>query len=123
VQTFSETLYLDIKMPEGTQLEVPAAQCELAAYNVRGDFLVNGEPCPVKGLAVGQTSQNLLIEAHAPSRVMVIGGEPLSEPREIWWNFVSSSKDRIERAKADWAAGRFPKIPGDDTEFIPLPGF
>ena len=52
---------------------------------------------------------------------MLIGGAPLDGPREIWWNFVASSKERIERAKADWREGRFPKVPGDSVEFIPLP--
>jgi hypothetical protein len=52
---------------------------------------------------------------------MLLGGAPLAGRRHVWWNFVSSSKDRIERAKADWRAGRFPKIPGDDVDFVPLP--
>jgi redox-sensitive bicupin YhaK (pirin superfamily) len=52
---------------------------------------------------------------------MLLGGEPMDGERHIWWNFVSSSKERIERAKRDWREGRFAKIPGDDTEFIPLP--
>jgi redox-sensitive bicupin YhaK (pirin superfamily) len=55
------------------------------------------------------------------SHVVLAGGEPFSEPRHIWWNFVSSSKDRIEQAKDDWRSGRFARIPGDDKEFIPLP--
>jgi redox-sensitive bicupin YhaK (pirin superfamily) len=59
--------------------------------------------------------------ATAPARVMLLGGAPLDGPRHLWWNFVSSSKDRIEVAKSDWRAGRFGKIPGDDQEFIPLP--
>jgi hypothetical protein len=60
------------------------------------------------------------IEALEPARVMLLGGEPLDGPRHIWWNFVSSSKERIEQAKADWKAGRFGQVPGE-TEFIPLP--
>jgi redox-sensitive bicupin YhaK (pirin superfamily) len=61
------------------------------------------------------------IAARGPTRVMLLGGATLDGPRHLWWNFVSSSKERIERAKADWKAGRFGKIPGDDVEFIPLP--
>ena len=57
----------------------------------------------------------------APARVMLLGGVPLDGPRHIWWNFVSSSRERIEAAKADWRDGKFGTIPGDDREFIPLP--
>ena len=62
-----------------------------------------------------------MIEAAEPTRAMLVGGGRLTGDRYVWWNFVSSSKDRLERAKADWKGGRFPKIPGDDAEFIPLP--
>ena len=57
----------------------------------------------------------------AGRRVLVVGGEPMDGPRHLWWNFVSSSADRIEQAKADWRAGRFAAVPGDEKEFIPLP--
>lgn len=59
--------------------------------------------------------------ARVDTTLMVLGGDPLDGPRHIWWNFVSSSKARIEQAKADWRAGRFPKVPGDEADFIPLP--
>ena len=62
----------------------------------------------------------ITVEAESQARVMVLGGEPMDGPRHIWWNFVSSSKDRIEQAKADWLAGRFEPVP-NETEFIPLP--
>ena len=61
------------------------------------------------------------ITAHAPARIMVLGGAPLDGPRYLWWNFVSGNKDCIEKAKTDWAAGRFPAIP-DDDDAMPLPG-
>jgi redox-sensitive bicupin YhaK (pirin superfamily) len=64
----------------------------------------------------------LVVTAHEPTRFVLIGGSPFPEPRHLWWNFVSSSKDRIEAAKRDWKAGRFPRVPGDEVEFIPLPG-
>ena len=62
-----------------------------------------------------------MLQADGAARVLLLGGAPLDGPRFIWWNFVSSSRERIERAKADWREGRFGKIPGDDVEFIPLP--
>ena len=61
-----------------------------------------------------------MIEAPAAGRVLLFGGEPMDGPRHLWWNFVSSSAERIDQAKADWKAGRFPPVPGE-TEFIPLP--
>jgi redox-sensitive bicupin YhaK (pirin superfamily) len=64
---------------------------------------------------------SVVLGSEQPSRVVLLGGEPLDGPRHIDWNFVASSKERIERAKRDWKEGRFPKVPGDETEFIPLP--
>jgi redox-sensitive bicupin YhaK (pirin superfamily) len=61
------------------------------------------------------------LRAHAASRLMLFGGAPLDGERNLWWNFVASSRERIEQAKADWRDGRFPKVPGDEDEFIPLP--
>ena len=63
----------------------------------------------------------IAVRAASPARLMLLGGAPMDGPRHIWWNFVSSRKERIEQAKADWARGRFDSVPGD-TEFIPLPG-
>jgi hypothetical protein len=63
----------------------------------------------------------LMLVAASDSRLVLVGGTPLDGKRHIWWNFVSSSKDRIERAKRDWKEGRFPKVPGDEVEFVPLP--
>jgi redox-sensitive bicupin YhaK (pirin superfamily) len=64
---------------------------------------------------------DIVLEAKTDSHLVVVGGETMDGPRHIWWNLVSSSQDRIEQAKADWKAARFPTIPGDDKEFIPLP--
>jgi len=63
----------------------------------------------------------IVLRAASATRLMLLGGEPLAEERHIFWNFVSSSPERIEQAKEDWQAGRFPQVPGDDKEFIPLP--
>ncbi len=72
-------------------------------------------------MAVLRPRAEAALQAQRPSRVMLLGGAPLGGARHIWWNFVSSSEERIERAKRDWKEGRFGKIPGDDAEFIPLP--
>jgi redox-sensitive bicupin YhaK (pirin superfamily) len=64
---------------------------------------------------------NVVLSTDQPCRIVLLGGEPLDGPRYIDWNFVASSKERIERAKRDWKEGRFPKVPGDEAEFIPLP--
>jgi redox-sensitive bicupin YhaK (pirin superfamily) len=72
-------------------------------------------------MAIFKPEARIVIKAAATAHVVLLGGEPLAEPRHVWWNFVSSSKERIEQAKDDWKSGRFARIPGDDQEFIPLP--
>lgn len=122
VHSFSDTVYLDVALPAGARLELPAVGRELAVYAPTGAVRVCGQDVPEKALAVGRPGQDLSIEALAAARVLVLGGERFPESREIWWNFVSTSKARIEQAKAAWARGEFPKVPGDEVEFIPLPG-
>ena len=121
VAMFSDTLYIDMQMPAGSELTVPAGERELAVYLAKGTASVNDQALSLKALAVAAKGQGVTIKAHEPSRLLVIGGEPFNEPREMFWNFVSSSKERLEKAKDDWRHGRFAKIPGDDLEFIPLP--
>ena len=96
-------------------------------YDERGIFIVSGE-IDIAGQAFGpgrllvlHPGDRISVLATSQARLMLIGGEPMDGPRHIWWNFVSSSKDRIDAAKADWRQGRFDTVPGDDTEFIPLP--
>ena len=72
-------------------------------------------------MAVLQPGAEVTVEAEEPARLMLLGGAPLDGDRHIWWNFVSSSKERIERAKDDWRKGKFGKVPGDEKDFIPLP--
>ncbi|KEZ97760.1 pirin, partial [Xanthomonas vasicola pv. vasculorum NCPPB 895] len=76
---------------------------------------------PSRHLIVPSPGARGRLRAKTPLKAMLLGGEPLDGPRHLWWNFVSSSKKRIEQAKDDWQAGRFGSIPGDDKEFIPLP--
>jgi hypothetical protein len=98
---------------------VPDELSEIAAYVVEGRLEAAGETVPAGVMAVVRSGRAVKLHAHEDSHVMLIGGEPLGK-RHIWWNLVSSSKERIEQAKRDWRDGRFDMVPGDD-EFIPLP--
>ena len=115
----SPTLYLEVLMPRGAAFVLPAAERERAAYVVSGRVRIDGDERADGVMLVAHAGAPLRLTALADSRVMIIGGEPVG-PRHIWWNFVSSSKERIERAKRDWTEGRMGRISGDD-EFIPLP--
>ncbi len=119
VTTYSDTLYMECVMPAGRLLTIPRDVDELAAYVVSGAVDVDDVSYGGGVLLVAERGRTLTLRADGDSRVMVIGGEPLGE-RHIWWNFVSSSRERIEQAKDDWREGRFDPVPGDD-EFIPLP--
>ena len=119
VAAFSPTLYLDVRLPRGARFTLPAEHSERAAYVAEGTVRIDGRDYAAGVMAVARAGAAPALEAVAASRVLVIGGEPLGA-RHIWWNFVSSSKERIERAKRDWSEGRIGKVPGDD-EFIPLP--
>lgn len=119
VKTYSETLYLECRLPAGTEIEIPAVTGDLGAYSVEGEVQIEDGSFPGGVLAVAKDGESLRIQAKVDSRVMIIGGDNLGE-RHLWWNFVSSSRERLEQAKDDWKEGRFGKVPGDD-EFIPLP--
>ena len=122
VKVFSPIFYADARFAPGGALHYTAEHEE------RAFFVVDGEVQTSETLVHGPGSmlmldkgEELTLYADAPARVMLFGGAPLDGPRHIWWNFVSSSKDRIERAKQEWKSGAFGQIPGDDKEFIPLP--
>ena len=119
VTTFSETLYLDVALLPGAAFVLPALVEERAVYAVDGDLTVDGAPVGVRQMAVLKAGEPAVIRSPQPVRLAVIGGAPLG-PRHIWWNFVSSRKERIVQAADDWEAGRFAAVPGE-TEFIPLP--
>jgi len=119
VKTFAETLYIEADLKAGQSLELPVAE-ERGLYVAKGQVTTAGTAIDEFTLAVLNDKPAIVIEARIDSRVALVGGEALSE-RFIEWNFVSSRKERIEQAKADWKAGRFDKVPGDDEEFIPLP--
>ena len=115
----SSMLYLECRLPKGSVLMLPESYQESAAYVVSGDVRIDQQNYASGVMVVTSADKSVRLEAVQDSRVMVIGGDPVGE-RRIWWNFVSSSKDRIEQAKEDWKEGRFERVPGE-TEFIPLP--
>jgi len=119
VATYSPTLYLEVQIPRGASFALPPGAPERAAYVVSGAVRVGGQEHRDGVLAIARAGATPTLAALEDSRVMVIGGEPVGA-RHIWWNFVSSSRERIERAKRDWLEGRIGKVAGDD-EFIPLP--
>lgn len=112
-------LYLELRMPQGSSLLLPDGYAETAAYVVDGQVTIDGRDIVAGLMAVAGADKPLCLEAAAESHVMIIGGAHMGQ-RHIWWNFVSTSRERMEQAKQDWREGRFGKIPGE-TEFIPLP--
>jgi redox-sensitive bicupin YhaK (pirin superfamily) len=122
VRTSSELFYADAALQPGSRLQAPTEHEERAVFIADGCASIAGENCLAGQLAVLRPRAPALIEAsEGGARVLLIGGATIDGPRHIWWNLVSSRREQIEQAKADWAAGRFPKVPGE-TESIPLPG-
>ena len=120
VATFAPTLYLDVALPASREIVLPPLAGEAALYTVEGQVSVDGELAPSHTMQVLQAGEPARIAAATAARFVVIGGEPLDAPRHMWWNFVSSRKERILQAADDWEAQRMGHVPGE-TEFIPLP--
>jgi redox-sensitive bicupin YhaK (pirin superfamily) len=120
VATSAGTIYLDVQLAAGGTLELPALAQELALYPVDGDVRVDGQSLASHTLACLVPGQGVRLQAAGATRLMVLGGDALDGPRHMWWNFVSSRKDRIAQAAQDWQAQRMGQIAGE-TEFIPLP--
>jgi redox-sensitive bicupin YhaK (pirin superfamily) len=121
VQTLSPLFFVEATLPAGAALPMPGDHRERAAYVVDGQISAGHDRISPGTMVVFAPQAAPVLRAETAARVALIGGAPLDGPRHVWWNFVSSSRERIERAKADWTAGRFGTIPGDDKEFIPLP--
>lgn len=119
VEVLWPTLYVAAVMPAGARLEVPPEHGDRGIYVVEGDVEIGGAPVRARQLAVLEPGATVPVRALSHARLMLLGGERFPTPRHIWWNFVASSRERIEQAKRDWRAGRFPPVPGE-TEFIPL---
>jgi redox-sensitive bicupin YhaK (pirin superfamily) len=120
VKTYSDVLYVAAEMRAGGRIALPAEHEERGVYVVEGEVRVGGEPLAPQHLAVLPEGRTVPIEATGPARVMLLGGAKLDGDRHIWWNFVASSRELIEEAKARWREQRFAPVPGE-TEFIPLP--
>lgn len=119
VHTLAPTLYLDIQLPAGDRFELPPLAPEMALYVVQGELLLDEHAVPTQQMVV-LGSESVSLSASAVTRLVVIGGAPLDGPRHIWWNFVSSRRERIAQAADDWQAQRLGQVPGE-SEFIPLP--
>ena len=119
VHAYSSTLYLECLMPKGSELALPDTYAEIGAYVVSGSVAIDDRSYGGGVMAVASADAVMTLVAEEESRIMVVGGEPLGK-RYIYWNFVSSSRERIEKAKSDWREGKCGKIPGED-EYIPLP--
>src|SRR5215510_9942187 len=121
VPTLWETLFADATLKAGSTIPFDATTEERALYVVDGEVDIAGDKFQSGRLLIFRPGDAITITAASDARVVLVGGAAMDGPRHIWWNFVSSRKDRIEQAKADWKAGRFDTVPGDDSEFIPLP--
>ena len=120
VQTYSQTLYLDVKLRAGQALALAHLPQEAAIYPISGSVEVDGSTLALHTMALLDTSLPQRVQATSDAQFMVIGGEPLDGHRFLFWNFVSSRKERLLQAAEDWEARRFTPVPGE-TEFIPLP--
>jgi len=120
VVTGWDTLFADVTLAAGARLPLDADTEERAVYLISGEVEIAGDRFAPGQLLVFKPGDRITVTAASPARLAVVGGAAMDGPRHIWWNFVSSRKDRIEQAKADWKAGRFEIVPGE-TEFIPLP--
>jgi redox-sensitive bicupin YhaK (pirin superfamily) len=122
VVTLWPTLYVHAQIEDGATLEVPADYGERAVYVVQGELAIGDIPVTEGQLAVLAPGAAVTLRAVGRLRAMLLGGEPFPTPRFIWWNFVASSEERIERAKERWEQRQFPAVPGE-SEFIPLPHY
>ncbi len=121
VRAASETLYADIRLKPGASVRIPADAEERAIYTLEGTVTISGDSFPDNRLLVFKPGDEIVVSSEYGAHFMLFGGASLGSKRYIWWNFVSSSKERIEQAKEEWKTGRFDIVPGDDKEFIPLP--
>jgi redox-sensitive bicupin YhaK (pirin superfamily) len=122
VETFSETVYADATLQAGALLPLDASFEERGIYLVSGELDIAGDRFAAPQLLVFRPGDSITMRAVLPSRLMILGGAPMDGPRYIWWNFVSSRRERIEEARRDWEAGRFDRVQGEAAdEFIPAP--
>jgi len=120
VAVLSPTLYADVELPAGASLSIPREHPERAIYIISGEVEVDGESHGAAHLLVFAGEAEPKLTSGKGARFLLMGGAPLDGHRHLYWNFVSSRRERIDQAKSDWAEGRFPKVPGE-TDYIPLP--
>jgi redox-sensitive bicupin YhaK (pirin superfamily) len=120
VAVLSPLFFAEATLPAGGTLPLPDEHPERAVYVVEGTIASRGGDHAPGQMAVFRAGARAVVTAQTNARLILLGGAPIGE-RHIWWNFVSSSRERLERAALDWKEGRFPKVPGDEQEFIPLP--
>ncbi len=117
----SPTIYADLVLAQGASVAIDAEADERAVLVTEGTATLDGEPLTLFDLVILAPGHRAVLQATVPARAMLLGGGAFATPRHVFWNFVSSSRDRINQAKEDWRGGKFPTVPGDDQEFIPLP--
>jgi redox-sensitive bicupin YhaK (pirin superfamily) len=126
VATLSRLVYLDVKLDAGATVELPDTLGDRGAYVIEGDLSCAGRSFAPARMLVLAPSGAVRLATERGARFVVVGGEPFPEPRHLWWNFASSSEERIDQAKRDWLTrrgepgGPFPLVPGDEEEFIPI---
>jgi len=119
--TYAGTIYADILLGAGGAIPIDADADERALYVALGEARLDGMTLDPMTLYVLKPGTAATLRSERGGRVMLCGGEAFTSPRHVWWNFVSSDRERINQAKHDWKAGNFPTVPGDDKEFIPIP--
>ena len=120
VGMLSDWFYAEIQLAAGASVPFDPDQEERGIYVVSGEIEIAGDRCEGPRLLVFRPGDRITVRAFSNARMMFLGGAAMEGPRYVWWNFVSSRKERIEQAKEDWKSGRFKPVPGE-TEFIPLP--
>ncbi len=121
LNAMSDALYADIALEAGGVFPVEGTYVERALYTISGEIEVDRCAFGPGQLIVLRPGEAIDVRATQAARFMLFGGEPMDGPRHIWWNFVSSRRERIEQAQEEWRRGRFETVPGDEAEFIPLP--
>ncbi len=121
VKAYSDTLYASIRLDAGAKVQIPADAEERAIYVLEGSVVIAGDRFPSDRLLVFRPGDEIVVESERGAQMMLFGGASLGSRRYIWWNFVSSSRERIEQAKQEWKTGKFDIVPGDEEEYIPLP--
>ena len=121
VTEHSQTIYADIMLGAGSSIPIDAGADERAVLATEGIAELDGQKLDLFTLYLLAPGQAMKLKAETPARVMLLGGEAFATKRHVWWNFVSSRRERINQAKEDWQQRRFPLVPGDEKEFIPIP--